>query len=82
MTISDTDIGELRELLSKIHEDEKRLRQGEDDLERAKLCIDQAEQRLDTARKRVKAITGLEVDQIDLMQRVARHAEHFGRTHP
>jgi exonuclease VII small subunit len=75
------EIVELRTLLAEIDADEAKVEKAEKDLAFAQLCISSAEARLETARARVKELTGADRDEMDLLKRLSSYSEQYGREH-
>ena len=78
--LQEFEVVELRKLLESIGDDEERCAKAEQDLAHAQLTMSTAEQRLEKARARVKELTGAGKDEIDLMKRLAKISEQYGRT--
>lgn len=79
--MQDHELEELRKLLAEIAVDEERVAKAEKDASHAQLCISSAEERLEKARARIKELTGADRDEMDLMKRLAKHSEQYGRKH-
>lgn len=72
------EIIELRTVLASIADDEERLEKAEKDMAHAELCIRSANARLETARARVKELTG-DTTSLELLKKLAAYAEQYGR---